>query len=221
MKKLMIATVTLMAGTAVLAQTPATPVTPSAPMAHPMQDKVMTRAETVQMVRDHFARMDADRNGAITTSEIEQMHSKMAGDMKMRHFEHRLDGAHGDPAAAFDRLDANKDGSISRDEFTKAREERIERRVERREKAQDGSPKAGKEMRHFVMRHHGGMGGRMIVMADTNKDGQITLVEAETMALQHFDTMDANRDGQVTREERRAARPLLMERKADEKKSGT
>ncbi|MEO6113277.1 MAG: hypothetical protein ABIP07_02350, partial [Sphingomicrobium sp.] len=50
----------------------------------------------------------------------------------------------------------------------------------------------------------------MIVMADTNKDGRITLAEAEAMALQHFDKMDANRDGKVTPEERRAGRPMLM-----------
>ena len=33
-------------------------------------------------------------------------------------------------------------------------------------------------------------------MADSNSDGQITLAEAEAMALQHFDQMDANRDGE-------------------------
>ena len=61
------------------------------------------------------------------------------------------------------------------------------------------------------MRIHrmGGFGGRMIVMADTNSDGQITLAEAETLALQHFDQMDTNKDGQVTPEERRAGRPMI------------
>jgi hypothetical protein len=47
------------------------------------------------------------------------------------------------------------------------------------------------------------------VMADTNKDGRITLPEAETMALQHFDQMDTNHDGQVTTDERRASRQLM------------
>jgi len=61
----------------------------------------------------------------------------------------------------------------------------------------------------------------MVVMADTNNDGQITLSEAETLALQHFDQMDANRDGQLTREERRAARPALINRIRQEKKSGS
>jgi hypothetical protein len=61
----------------------------------------------------------------------------------------------------------------------------------------------------------------MIVMADTNKDGQITQSEAEALALQHFDQMDSNKDGQVTPEERRAARPMMFKRQFEEKKSGS
>jgi Ca2+-binding EF-hand superfamily protein len=222
MKKFLILTAGLLAGTAALAQTPPpAPVAPPAPMAHPMHDKVMTRAEVVQMVREHFGKIDADRNGAITTAELEQMRTKAVGEMKMQRFERRLDRPGRDPNAAFDRLDANKDGSISREEFAQAREERIERRVERREKIKEGAPKDGKDVRRFVLRRHGGgFGGRMIVMADSNRDGQITLAEAETMALQHFDRLDANRDGQVTREERRAGRPLIK-RMHEEKKSGS
>lgn len=223
MKRMLIAAA-LLTGAAALAQTqapaPSAPPAPPAPMARSMPDKVMTRAEVVQMVREHFGKMDADRNGAITTGEMEQMRTKVAGDMKKRHFQHRLDVPGRDPNAAFDRLDANKDGSISRDEFTQAREERIERRVERREKIKEGAPKNGKDMHRFVMRRHGGgFGGRMIVMADSNRDGQITLAEAETMALQHFDQMDANKDGQVTREERRTGRSMIMQRKVEEKKN--
>lgn len=227
MKKSLIAAAALLAGTAVLAQTPppapATPPAPPAPMAHPMQDRVMTRDETVKMVREHFGKMDADRNGAITTAEIEQMRTNMAGAMKAHRLEHRLDRPARDPNAAFDRLDSDKNGSISREEFTKAREERIERRVERIEKIKEGAPKDGNGIRRFVMRHHraGGFGGRMIVMADTNKDGQITLAEAEAMALQHFEQMDANKDGQVTREERRAGRQFIIKQMRDDKKSGS
>jgi len=224
MKKMLIATAALLAATAALSQTPPpAAVAPPVPMAHPMQDKVMTRAEVVAMVRDHFGRIDADRNGAITTAELEQMRSAKPGAAGMHRFEHRLDGPGRDPNAAFDRLDTNKDGSVSRDEFTKAREERIERRVERIEKVKEGTPKDGKEVHRFVRRNHGGggFGGRMIVMADSNSDGQITLAEAETMALQHFDQMDANKDGQVTRDERRAKRNFLIKRGVEERKSGS
>jgi hypothetical protein len=131
-----------------------------------------------------------------------------------------LHSGRGDPGAAFDRLDTNKDGSITRDEFAKAHEQHIERRVEIRKERQEGA-KDGKAVRHVMRTHRmGGFGGRMIVMADTNSDGQITLAEAEALALQHFDQMDANKDGQVTREERRAGRPLIK-RVVEEKKSGS
>ena len=61
--------------------------------------------------------------------------------------------------------------------------------------------------------HRGGsLGGRMFVMADTNKDGRMTLDEADPFALQHFDQADANRDGRVTPEERRAGRPMMIKR---------
>ena len=174
---------------------------PTAPMA---SDKVMVRGDVQAKVRTQFAQLDANKDGAITTAEIAgmKMHHEGMGDMKMH------DGPMRDPAAAFDRLDANKDGSISRDEFAKGREMRIEKRIVMRD---GGAPGA-------MGKHHmgggkmgGGMaGGHMIAMADTNKDGRITLAEAEAMALQHFDKMDANHDGQVTRDERRAGRQMMI-----------
>lgn len=226
MKKFLILATALLAGAAV-AQTvpvaqpsPAVPPAPPVPMAHPMHDRVMTRAEVVQKVREHFSEMDANKDGAVTTAEIDQGRAKMFKDFK------GFEGGHvmtmGDPNAAFDRLDANKDGSISREEFTSAREQRVERRIERRKEAKD-SPKDGKEVRRHVMRMNGpgGFGGRMIVMADTNGDGRITSAEAEALALQHFDQMDANKDGQVTPEERRAARPMIIKQMREKKKSGS
>jgi Ca2+-binding EF-hand superfamily protein len=194
---------------AAIAQT-ATPAAPPAPPAAPSVGKVMVRSEVQTMVRDHFARMDANKDGAITKAEIAELkahRSSMAG-------EHLRKGHHAmrDPAVAFDRIDTNKDGSISRDEFAKGREVRIEKRIVMREggAGADAKPGVRREMR---MRHMGGgmgMGGHMIVMADTDKDGRITLAEAEAMALQHFDKMDANKDGQVTPEERRAGRMMIM-----------
>lgn len=226
MKKFLITATALMAGTAALAQTPppapAAPSAPPAPMAHPMHDKAMTRAETVEMVREHFGRLDNDRDGVISVEEIKTRHLAMVDSgpgaphvMKMR--EHG-----GDPAAAFDRLDANKDGSISRDEFAKAHEQRIERRIEIREQRKEAA-KDGKDVRKHVMRMGGpgGFGGRMIVMADTDKDGKITLAEAEALALQHFDQLDTNKDGQVTPEERRVGRPMIIKKMIEEKKASS
>ena len=200
MKTLLIASAALMAGTAALSQ--GAPQAP-APVA-PMADKVMTRDEVVAMVREHFGRLDSDHDGAITAAEVTKSKEKWAEHMGHGPGMAMRDGPAGDPNAAFDRLDANKDGTISRDEFAKGREQRIEQRIVMREKGKDGTRGA------MRMRHMGGMGERMIVMADTNKDGRITLAEAQTLALQHFDQMDTNRDGKVTSEERRAARPTIM-----------
>jgi Ca2+-binding EF-hand superfamily protein len=124
------------------------------------------------------------------------------------------------PKEAFERLDSNKDGAISFDEFSKARDERIEKRIEIRE-GRDEAGKDGKwRGKHAMRMHHGGMmGGRMIVMADSDHDGKITLAEAQSMALQHFDQMDANHDGKVTPEERRAGRPMIIKQVIEEKKT--
>jgi len=221
MRNFLIIATALLAGTAAIAQTapvaqPA-PAAPPAPMAHPMPDRIMTRDEVVKMVREHFGEMDANKDGSISTDEAMQGHGKWAG--RMDHGTGGPGKAMGDPNAAFDRLDTNKDGSISREEFAKGREQRIERRVEIR---QDGdAPKDGKGGHRMGMHGPGGFGGRMIVMADTNNDGRITEAEAEALALQHFDQMDANHDGQVTPDERRAARPIIIQQMREQKKAGS
>ena len=183
--------IALVATTAVAVAQPAS--APAAPA-----EKTMVRGDVQAMVRQHFTVMDTNRDGAITTAEVAARRAKTADHAVQLGKANRPGGGWQgenivrDPNAAFDRLDANKDGMISRDEFAKGREMRIEKRIVMRE---DG----------------GGMGGgRMIVMADVNQDGRITLAEAEAMALQHFDKMDANHDGQVTREERRAGRQMMI-----------
>lgn len=225
MNRFLTAATALLAGTAVaqtapVAQPAPAPAVPLVPPAQRMHERVTTRAEVVQMVREHFGEMDANKDGSITTAEIDQSRTNRFKDFKGADGGHAM--AKGDPNAAFDRLDSNKDGSISRDEFSKARELRVERRIEKRE-ARQNMPKESKDVRRHVMRMGGpgGFGGRMIVMADTNKDGQITQAEAEALALQHFDQLDTNRDGQVTPEERRAGRSMMRNQRIEQRKSGS
>jgi Ca2+-binding EF-hand superfamily protein len=233
----------LLASVAAAAYAVQAPPAPPAPAAPPMADREMTRGEVQAMVREHFGKLDKNRDGAIAKDELD------FGPMAMRGGsggpgEHRIvirrgeggdhggnaghgPGEHGDmmiehhgeqgrdPAKAFDRLDTNKDGSISREEFAKGREIRIERRIVR------GGPEGAGAVNRMQWREHGGKlggmrGARMIVMSDTDKDGRITLAEAEAMTLQHFDQMDANKDGRVTAEERRAALPIMFRMRKQE-----
>ena len=121
-------------------------------------------------------------------------------------------GVAADPSKAFDRLDANRDGMISGDEFGTARQMRIERKVVRNEAP--GAPGAAMQGEHRGMRKLHGMGGGMMKMADLNKDGRVSLQEATNHALQRFDRVDANRDGRISPDERRQNRDMRKQMRA-------
>lgn len=197
MARLLVAGLLLAAATPLLAQ-PA-----SAPMAPMGMAKTMTRADVQTRVQTQFAKRDANRDGFLTAEEMTRQGGKRGGAMKMRGM--RGDQAMRDPNVAFERLDANRDGTISRDEFARGRQMQMEQRVEMKQHGQMG-------MMHG-MRHGGGggmMGAAMLKMADANRDGRVSLAEANAGALRHFDMMDSNRDGRITPEERAAGRARMM-----------
>ena len=205
MKEFLIGAAGIVIAGAAIAQAPvASPAAPAAPHAMaPMAERIHTRDEMVAKVREHFATLDADKDGFLTKAEAEAGRSVMKQKIVERRGERR------DPAAAFDRLDANKDGAISREEFAAGHEKRVERRMVRKEGAA-GAPGA-KGMR---MHRMGGMmmGGQMFDMADANKDGRVSLQEATDAAARHFDMADANRDGRITPDERRQMHRQMMEK---------
>ena len=200
------------ASTASLAQVAPSPVPAPTPRWAGAQ-RAETRAEVVQRTQALFARLDRNRDGAITQDEL-----AMAGD--------RRPGAPGmmppppppppppggpaGPGAAgmFDRVDLNHDGVITRDEFAQAHA---------RMAADHAAPGPGPMARHGARadgREQRGMGGRMVMMADANRDGRITLQEMTAAALQRFDRMDLNHDGTVTPEERAQARAAWGQRRS-------
>jgi len=136
----------------------------------------------------------------------------MHGDIEKKLGEHGV--FMGDRGAMFDRLDTNHDGTITRQEFTTAQPQvRRERVIVMRDGAPGapgtpGTPGMGMHMRGMGM---GGFGGHMFDKADTNKDGRVSLAEAQAMALAHFDKADANRDGRITPEERQQMHQLRRE----------
>lgn len=149
--------------------------------------KPMTLQDIETRVKDHFAKLDTNKDGVVEKAEADAARTKMRGERR---------------AERFAMLDANKDGSISQAEFDAAHAARAEGKP-------DGDGRKG------MGRHHGhggkggmrGMGGRgdLFTRADANNDGKVTLAEALTKPTEHFKMMDANKDGTVTPEERKAA----------------
>jgi len=182
MKTLILSSVALaaLAVTAAYAQ----PASPPRPLPAPAA-KVHTRAEVQAHGAQMFARLDTNRDGAVTQAEADAARGQF--------MEKRRERVSQRGSAAFDRLDANKDGQVSRQEWDAGRQAREQRMAGRG------------QMRGM---HRAGMGfsGRMFGMADANKDGRVTLPEAQAAALQHFDRVDLNHDGSLTPEERKQTR---------------
>lgn len=149
----------------------------------------MTRAAVQARVQTRFARADANRDGFVTQEEVRARAEAARGELR---------------AKAFDRLDANHDGNISRSEF------------ETRPAARAEGPRQGMRGKRLARRGGAGMGGglagRAFAMMDGDRDGRVSLAEANAAALQRFDRVDANRDGTITPDERQAARAALRAR---------
>jgi len=200
MKKGMILAAVL-AGTtgAALAQTPG--VAPMAPHGPGHTAMPQTRDAVVAQVRDHFARADANRDGYVAADEMKAMR----GQRKAQRMAMRGPAAQrANPGAMFDRLDANRDNMISREEFERGRAVRAER----------GAGLRGQRMamrgQRMAMRGQGGMLRR----ADTDRDGRVSLAEAQAAALARFDRVDLNRDGRITPEERQQLRQQRRQQRA-------
>ena len=171
---------------------------------HVMSREPITRTAMVQKVQDHFAKLDANRDGFVTKEEAESGREEIRIERRDR-IEKRLaeKGAElPDREAMFDRMDSNHDGSISRDEFTSAKPHVDKQRVIVIN--DDGDHADG---RQDIRIHRSGMrfGGHMFELADADKDGRVSMQEATNAAAAHFDKADSNHDGTLTRDEMRAA----------------
>lgn len=191
MARLLIAGLLVAAASPLLAQSVPVPIPPPAMGASMV--KTITRADLQTRVLTQFAKRDANRDGFLTGEEMAKRGGHRDGAMKTR----RMGGYHAmrDPNVAFDRLDANRDGSISHDEFARNRVVQIE---QRKVMSRPGERGAMHMKRGRGMRGGGMMGAAMLKMADANRDGRVSLAEANSGALRHFDMMDSNSDGRLT-----------------------
>jgi hypothetical protein len=151
----------------------------------------VTRDQAVARAEQRFARLDANRDGRVTAEEARQ--AVQAG-MQQRQ-QRRAERQGQRQGQAFDRLDTDRNGSISREEFA-------QRRALRDEPGQRGGRGGMRGM---------GLGGERMGQRMFGEDGMITRDEFRARALQRFERLDANRDGRVTLAERREVRQRLRE----------
>ncbi len=167
---------------AAVAVTPALALSAQKPAPATAPTNSITRAQIVDKVKERFSRLDANKDGFLTKAELDAAEAAM--NKRMQQHE----------SAMFDRIDTNKDGSISRSEFEAAQRAGIARRR--------GAGRMHAAGAHSV---HDAMVDRMLASDDANKDGRVSLQEATTAAVAHFDRIDTNHDGVLEPNEIRAA----------------
>lgn len=131
--------------------------------------------ETRRVRGDHFAERDSNKDGKISLAEWQQ-----ADQVRQKKL--------------FERIDADRNGLLTREEIQKRRGDRRQRMQERR-----------------GQRHE-----RMRTLKELDKDGDKALTRAEIgdrlpKLGENFDRFDGNRDGKLTREEMRAGRSQMRE----------
>lgn len=151
----------------------------------------LARTSVPAIMQSLFAAADANKDGFVTAAEADSARSAYVQSRDERRRRYAL---RHDPNALFLAMDGNKDGTVQRSEFD----------------AYYGT----------LIRLHGGhaaapkppgasalglrIDGARFRRGDANKDGRLSLAEAQTVGLYYFDWMDRDRNGQVSIEERRA-----------------
>ncbi|MGK6319995.1 EF-hand domain-containing protein [Sphingomonas sp. DT-204] len=166
------------------------------------KDGKVTRTEYLASAEARFARLDANNDGALTSDEFHAGHGKLG-----RRFG-RTPGLMppGSPQAMgrgmggqmLDRLDADKDGKISKAEFAAQSGERFGRMDTNGDGRIDAAERSAtaKGARR---------GGRGLNRLDRDGDGVITRAEYDGQADQRFARLDTNGDGFIDAAERQAA----------------
>ncbi len=158
---------------ALLASAPVVPATAqTAPAARPANTpQPIPRAGFLQQTDNAFVAVDANRDGFTDRAEIEAAETRTFAAMKARSIRER--------EAAFRRLDADKNGSLTLVEFNAVA-------------AAQALPKAD--------------AAKFLNALDTNKDGKVSLAENRAPAAVRFDRADTNKDGSLSVAEQNAAR---------------
>lgn len=176
------ASMAVLIGGAALAQTTAAAAAhhtgPEARRAQPL-----SQAEFVQARVSRLTALDGNHDGTVTVEEMRAgAQARRAEQASMR----------------FDRLDADKNGQISRAEFDAARSEHSDRAGHR-------GPRGG-EHRGQRMAHRGGREEGHGPAQRVARHGPVVISEVQTKLTARFARLDADRDGVLSAAERQAGR---------------
>ena len=200
------------------AASPASLTTPAPHARRSFFTSNQNRSDVAAHVERLFKKLDLNHDGFITRDEVASSQSQFADRIAK--------SAPKRAARMFDRLDTNHDGQITESEAQAARSARrsasgkqpkpsrhASSLVARADANKDGivtraefdsATASGKiKMRRANMR--GSAIVRLFDIADSGKNGRVSLAEAQQAALQQFDAADLNHDGVLTPDERRQA----------------
>jgi EF-hand domain pair/EF hand len=152
-------------------------------------DGKLTRAEFDAGQKARFSQIDINKDGSATPEELETFHEARSAEMRAEMSKVR-----------FDALDTDKNGQISRNEFTA------------RPKADNQPGKAsfdGPRGGHGGKRGHGAHGskGDHAMRRDANNDKAVSFTEFSARGVEAFTRADTNKDGTVTLTELQARMP--------------
>jgi len=170
-----------------------------------------------------FARMDANGDGTIETSELRAWIRAMPARIRDARFK-SLD-ANGDGKitadefvarrkAMFDRIDGNGDGAVDKAEYDKAFEtfrSRMRARMMRYRQMRAERRQRGYHRGRHHGRRHGHPGRRMERRMDLNGDGKVTRAEFDTLGQMIFLRLDRDGDNAISKEEARKARRFMRQ----------
>lgn len=176
-------------------------------------NRSLTKDEHETRTRERFAGLDKNSDGVIDAAEIEASFAERQnrGGWLRQRFGRGGPDQMGDRQPGqmlLRRFDANKDGKVTKDEFlAKVKERFAEMDLNNDGKITDDDlPPMMRGRNVLAGGDAGGMGGGMgrggpgmgwLRGADANKDGVITLEEAQAAAAKQFDQFDRTKDGAV------------------------
>lgn len=159
---------------------------PAPPSGGPRMQPPADRTELKAQLEKRFDAVDANRDGSLTPEERQAKRAEARASMR----EH-----------LFARLDADKNGALSKAEFDAGRPARGERRASERHARRD---------------HHDRMAGQMMMRHQlaAYRGKPISKTQFLDAGLSRFDRVDTDHDGKISPAERDAARKAMRDRLA-------